>query len=142
MDLVVGGQEVIPAPLGGEHTQGTLCQDRELFIGQVWDFVGREPQALSLGLPQPCSSSLGTQKTFQGISQDIPLCPPPLSSLFLLLALLLPHHLRVSCHIPGLSLSSCRSITPITSLYPSAHPWGISSLTPFQPLFQALREAE
>lgn len=30
MDLVVDGHGVIPALLGGEHTQGTLCQDREL----------------------------------------------------------------------------------------------------------------
>lgn len=30
MDLVVDGCGVIPALLGGEHTQGTLCQGREL----------------------------------------------------------------------------------------------------------------
>lgn len=91
-------------------------------------------QAVSLGLSQPCSSPSGEYPKTTLSALHLP--GAPLSSLFLLLALLLPHHLRVSCHIPGLNLSSSRSITPTTAPYPSAHPWGISLLTTLPASFQ------
>lgn len=80
-DLAVDGHGVIPALLGGEHTQGPLCQGRSWLVGQVCDAVGREPFLGPPGrVPWPSSAlpiQPGTQRTFQGTSQDNPLCPPP-----------------------------------------------------------------
>lgn len=132
MELVVDGCGVIPVLLGGGHTQSTLCQEGSWVLGQVCDAVGREPfPGTPDSEPWPSSALLIPTGHTRNIPRNIP-GQPSLPSTFqgllsLLLALLLPHHLRVSCHIPGLSLPSSMSI--ITTASPSAHPHGISLLT-------------
>lgn len=119
-------------PGRGTHTESTLCQEGSWVLGQVCDAVGREPFPGTPGSePWPSSALLIPIGHTTNIPRNIP-GQPSLPSTFqgllsLLLALLLPHHLQVSCHIPGLSLPSSMSI--ITTASPSAHPHGISLLT-------------